>query len=140
MVARRCGEDRTPWAIFLHNRPVLYVTDANMVLHNWTPVMEARPVTLDDLADAWATAEQANECRDGDILIIRDDEDNYLVRRMDDHSDLDSTARILSRAPKREPWAELADVLAEWSRTNKTSQATLEQFLYERGVRVTGDE
>lgn len=136
MVARRCGEDRTPWAIFLHNRPVLYVTDANMVLHNWTPVMEARPVTLDDLADAWATAEQANECRDGDILIIRDDEDNYLVRRMDDYSDLDSTARILSRAPKREPWEDLADVLKDFE-AGEGAAVALARELYERGVRVS---
>ena len=57
------------------------------------------PLSLDSLAAAWEAAEVADECREGDVLIIRDDEDNYLVRRMDDRSDLDSTARILSRAP-----------------------------------------
>ena len=40
MVARRCGEGRVPWVIPLHNRPSLHVSDANMVLHGWVPVVE----------------------------------------------------------------------------------------------------
>ena len=95
------------------------------------------PLSLDSLAAAWEAAEQADECREGDVLIIRDDEDNYLVRRMDDRSRLDSTARILSRAPKpREPWQDLADVIGE--HTYEPDPKWLAQALYQSGVRVTG--
>ena len=94
------------------------------------------PLSLDDLAAAWEAAEQADECREGEVLIIRDDEDNYLVRRMDDRSRLDSTARILSRAPKpREPWQDLADVIGE--HTYEPDPKWLAQALYQSGVRVT---
>ena len=94
------------------------------------------PLSLDSLAAAWEAAEQAGECREGDVLIIRDDEDNYLVRRMDDRSRLDSTARILSRAPKpREPWQDLADVIGE--HTYEPDPKWLAQALYQSGVRVT---
>ena len=95
-------------------------------------------ITLDALEAAWEAAEVADECREGDVLIIRDDEDNYLVRRMDDRSDLDSTARILSRAPKREPWAELAGVLK--AHTGEPEPDETARMLYENGVRVTGGE
>lgn len=40
MVARRCGGNLAPWAVFLHNRPALYVSDASMARYGWTPVME----------------------------------------------------------------------------------------------------
>ena len=94
------------------------------------------PLSLDSLAAAWEAAEVADECREGDVLIIRDDEDNYLVRRMDDRSYLDSTARILSRAPKpREPWQDLADVIGE--HTYEPDPKWLAQALYQSGVRVT---
>ena len=94
------------------------------------------PLSLDSLAAAWEAAEVADECREGDVLIIRDDEDNYLVRRMCDRSYLDSTARILSRAPKpREPWQDLADVIGE--HTYEPDPKWLAQALYQSGVRVT---
>ena len=96
------------------------------------------PLSLDSLAAAWEAAEQADECREGDVLIIRDDEDNYLVRRMEDRNRLDSTARILSRAPKREPWAELADVLR--AHTGDPDPEETAQMLHELGVRVTGGD
>ena len=98
-------------------------------------------ISLDDLEAAWEAAEVADECREGDVLIIRDDEDNYLVRRMCDRSDLDSAARILSRAPRREPWADLEDVLGDFAihdHDGKEYPDVLAQRLYERGVRVTG--
>ena len=100
------------------------------------------PLSLKDLQVAWENAEQANGCHAGDVLIIQDDEDNYLVRRMDDGSYLDSTARILSRAP-REPWADLADVLtlAEGDIGGLNVDAiNVAALLHERGVRVVGGE
>ena len=97
------------------------------------------PLSLKDLQVAWEAAEQADECREGDVLIIRDDEDNYLVRRMDDRSRLDSTARILSRAPKpREPWQDLADDLQGTPTLGTTGQ--LAEALYALGWRKGGDE
>ena len=97
------------------------------------------PLSLDSLAAAWEAAEQADECREGDVLIIRDDEDNYLVRRMDDRSDLDSTARILSRAPGPEPWVELAGVLHDEVPGGAVADVDhLAERLYSAGVRVTG--
>ena len=111
--------------------------DEHMARDGWVPVVESR-ITLDALEAAWEAAEVADECREGDVLIIRDDEDNYLVRRMDDRSDLDSTARILSRAPKREPWAELAGVLK--AHTGEPDPDETARMLYENGVRVTGGE
>ena len=100
------------------------------------------PLSLKDLQVAWENAEQANGCHAGDVLIIQDDEDNYLVRRMDDGSYLDSTARILSRAP-REQWADLADVLtlAEGDIGGLNVDAiNVAALLHERGVRVTGGD
>ena len=98
------------------------------------------PLSLDDLAAAWEAAEQADECREGDVLIIRDDEDNYLVRRMCDRSYLDSTARILSRSP-REPWADLADVLVAESVVFDSEDASIAaRALHSAGVRVMGGD
>ena len=97
------------------------------------------PLSLDALAAAWEAAEQADECRDGDVLIIQDDEDNYVGRRMDDRSDLDSTARILSRAPEPEPWVELAGVLHDEVPGGAVADVDhLAERLYSAGVRVTG--
>ena len=97
------------------------------------------PLSLKGLEVAWEAAEVADECREGDVLIIRDDEDNYVVRRMDDRSDLDSAARILSRAPKREPWADLAGVLVAESVVFDSEDASLAaRALHSAGVRVTG--
>ena len=97
------------------------------------------PLSLKDLGVAWVAAEEADECREGDVLIIRDDEDNYLVRRMDDRSDLDSAARILSRAP-REPWVELAGVLHDVINQGGDDRIDVDSVaarLYAEGVRVT---
>ena len=98
------------------------------------------PLSLKDLQVAWEAAEQADECREGDVLIIRDDEDNYLVRRMDNCSRLDSTARILSRAP-REPWQGLADDLADRSALmDEDAIEAAAKALHVAGWRKGGDE
>lgn len=142
MVARRCGEDRTPWAIFLHNRPVLYVTDANMVLHNWTPVVESR-ITLDGLAAAYEAAEQADECREGDVLISTSwkGAGDFRVYSARSAKDLPPGLRILFRAPKREPWQDLADVLLSESVIFDSEDANIAaRALHNAGVRMTGGE
>ena len=116
-----------------------WFSDEEMAADGWTPVVESGRLSLARLEAAWEAAEQADECREGDVLIIRDDEDNYLVRRMDDRSDLDSTARILSRAPGPEPRQELADVLQSESVVFDSEDASIAaRSLHNAGVRVTG--
>ena len=192
MVARRCGGDLAPWAIFLHNRPALYVSDASMVHYGWTPVVEGEahdrietlldtkkiherviaelrhdmslarreivdlrdendrlerilqaPLSLKDLRVAWDAAEQAEECREGDVLMTRHPDDNYEVWVAVGAFDISRKTRILSRAPQREPWADLADVLtlAEGDIGGLNVDAVnVAAILHERGVRVTGGE
>ena len=117
-----------------------YFSDEEMAADGWVPVVESGRLSLARLEAAWEAAEEADECREGDVLIIRDDEDNYLVRRMGDRYDLDSTARILSRAPQREPWQDLADVLLEDGLAFEEDVEGIVKRLHERGVRVTGGD
>lgn len=78
------------------------------------------PVSLDALEAAWAAAEvptDDNPIREGDVIIYRHDGDYWTARPVSAH-DLDGegwggSVRILSRAPQREPWADLEDVSGE---------------------------
>lgn len=97
------------------------------------------PLLLKGLEAAWENAEQAPKCRKGDVLIVPGGWGGYTIWEAKRDSQL-RAARILSRAPQREPWEDLADVLSEWFGSNQTSQISMERFLYERGVRVTGGE
>ena len=92
------------------------------------------PLLLKGLEAAWEAAEQAPECRKGDVLIVPGSWGGYTIWEAARDSQL-RAARILSRAPKREPWADLADVLADMGHLSPTGHA---KALYERGVRVTG--
>ena len=98
------------------------------------------PLTLDALEAAWEAAEEADECRKGDVLIRQDDYEvygdsaGYAVYPATVDGPL-ALARILSRAP-REPWADLADVLRAHTGEPEPDEAA--QMLYEYGVRVTG--
>ena len=67
-------------------------------------------LSLKDLRVAWDAAEQADKCRKGDLLIRRNEHGGYEVYQAEDDGLL-LLSRILSRAPKREPWADLEDVL-----------------------------
>ena len=117
-----------------------WFSDEEMAADGWVPVVESGRLSLARLEAAWETAEEADECREGDVLIIRDDEDNYLVRRMDDRSYLDSTARILSRSP-REPWQGLADDLADRSALmDEDAIEAAAKALHVAGWRKGGDE
>ena len=126
-----------PWRVRFGADAGGWRSDEGMAAEGWVPVVEAGTITLGGLREAWEAAEVADECREGDVLVIRDDEDNYLVRRMEDRNRLDSTARILSRAP-REPWHDLADVIREY--TYESEPEALAQALYRGGVRVTGGD
>ena len=101
------------------------------------------PLSLKDLAVAWDAAEQAEECREGDVLMTRHSDDNYEVWVAAGAFDISKKSRILSRAPKREPWADLADVLtlAEGDIGGLNVDAiNVAALLHERGVRVVGGE
>ena len=93
------------------------------------------PLLLKGLEAAWEAAEQAPECRKGDVLIVPGSWGGYTIWEAARDSRL-RAARILSRAP-RELWADLADVLADMGHLSPTGHA---KALYERGVRATGGE
>lgn len=116
-------------------------TDEVMAASGWVPVVEAR-ITLDGLEAAWEAAEEAAECRKGDVLIRQSEHAGYAVYPAAFDGPL-LFSRILSRAPKREPWEDLADVLGDFAihdHDGKEYPDVLAQRLYERGVRVTGGD
>ena len=100
------------------------------------------PLSLKDLQVAWEEAEQATECRKGDLLIVPSSWGGYAIWEAARDSQL-RAARVLSRAPKRKPWADLADVLGDFAihdHDGKEYPDVLAQRLHERGVRATGGE
>ena len=105
---------------------------------------KAQPITLDALRDAWGTAEVADECNEGDILIrLHPEIPTALVQvwRSEMTVPMGSLTRILRRAPKREPWQDLADVLGTDNGELIGEHHTITEVakaLHERGVRVTG--
>ena len=94
------------------------------------------PVSLKDLRVAWEAAEQADECRKGDVLILRDPAEGYSVWRAGDADYLAGSTRILSRAPQREPWQDLADELDDTP--SCIANEALAQRLHAQGWRKTG--
>lgn len=99
------------------------------------------PLLLKGLEAAWKNAEQAPECRKGDVLIVPGSWGGYTIWEAARDAPL-RAARILSRAP-REPWADLADVLGGFAihdHDGKEYPDVLAQRLHERGVRVTGGD
>ena len=95
------------------------------------------PLLLKGLEAAWEAAEQAPECRKGDVLIVPGSWGGYTIWEAARDSQL-RVARILSRAP-REPWADLADLLRAWDAEPADADADgMAKWFHERGVRVTG--
>ena len=70
------------------------------------------PLLLKGLEAAWENAEQAPECRKGDVLIVPGSWGGYTIWEARRDAPL-RAARILSRAPKLERMA-LAQVVAFW--------------------------
>lgn len=110
--------------------------------HGRVPVPYPEPLSLDTLREAWEQAEVPTEdtpIREGDVLIYPLFA-GYCVRPSWGDSPLPE-ARVLSRAPRREPWEGLTKVLRT---TGVDGQAMdpeiLASVLYERGVRVTGGD
>ena len=92
-------------------------------------------ITLDALEAAWEAAEQADECRKGDVLIVPGSWGGYTIWTAERGTQL-RAARILSRPPKREPWQYLADLLGHDVSAKQAEQ--MARRLHMVGVRVTG--
>lgn len=95
------------------------------------------------LETAWEAAEQADECRKGDVLIVRHRRGEYTILEAEGVLQLATTARVLSRAPQREPWQDLADVLSTDNGELIGEHRTITEVakaLHERGVRVVGGD
>ena len=97
------------------------------------------PLLLKGLEAAWEAAEEADECRKGDVLIAPGSWGGYTIWEAARDAPL-RAARILSRAPKREPWADLAGVLAVALDADARYAESIARDLHERGVRVTGGD
>lgn len=101
------------------------------------------PLSLKDLEVAWEAAEEADECREGDVLIERYPNRSWHVYRAESMLSVCRDVRILSRAP-RQPWQDLADVLGDFAiadeHSGRRDDAGLARALHERGVRVTGGD
>lgn len=96
------------------------------------------PLSLADLEAAWEAAGQSDTCNQGDVLIVRDALDVFTVWVAPARHRVDADTRILSRAPQREPWQDLADVIREQSYHPEPN--SLAQALHAAGVRVTGGD
>ena len=97
------------------------------------------PLLLKGLEAAWKNAEQAPECRKGDVLIVPGGWGGYTIWEAARDSRL-RAARILSRAP-REPWADLADSLeAEVQWIDRFNAVDAAQALHAAGWRKGGGE
>lgn len=95
------------------------------------------PLSLDRLEAEWDNAESADACREDDLLIHKRGEGTFVVEKAPWGFAMPSSARILSRAP-RKPWQDLADVISEY--TYQSEPEALAQALHRQGVRVTGGD
>ena len=102
-------------------------------------------ISLDGLKAAWEAAEvptDDNPIREGDMLIEHFGPDAYHVYLAEgNYSRLPCAIRILSRAPRREPWADLGDKLAvemPGIEDEPRIEALAKALYCEHGVRVTG--
>lgn len=141
-IAARFDADSMPW--FMDDET--WLSDEGMARSGWVPVREAadQPITLDALLDAWETAEDSDQCNEGDVLIYRYPSnrfDRVEVWKSGRSCPLGPHARILHRAPKpkRPEGAEtLEALLDEWGDLTRGEEPTpLADWLAARGVRVT---
>lgn len=99
------------------------------------------PLSLESLAAAYEAAEQADECREGDVLISTSwkGAGDFRVYSARSAKDLPPGLRILFRAPRREPHENLADAIREvWpSAYDEIDIGSLAYALHERGVGIS---
>lgn len=104
-------------------------------------------ISLDGLRAAWEAAEVPtgeNPIREGDVVIYRHDGGQWAVREVEPHEhdddDWSCTVRVLSRAPKRAPWQDLADAFKTWDYPVRGYEEELAKWVYANGVRVAGGD
>lgn len=120
MVARRCGVERAPWAVYVQNRPTLYVSDANMALGDWVPVF---------------TSAAGNDRRVERLKRQVTEQDITICRRNRQIEELNSRIRALEDVePEKEPWRGLFDAMPlNWTDDSREYAA---KRLYEAGARM----
>lgn len=102
------------------------------------------PLSLKDMRVAWDAAYEETECHKGDVLVTRHSDDIYEVWVSVETFDISKKTRVLSRAPRPEPWKNLADVLGDFviydTDGSNVRAGEAAQFLYEHGVRMAGGD
>ena len=99
------------------------------------------PYSLDALEVAWENAEQSGICDAGDVLITRllNEAGGFKIAPARSRGRIYSeVTRILSRAPQREPWQDLADDLR--AHTGEPDPDETARMLHEQGWRKGGGE
>lgn len=130
---------------WVDTRPTSTSRDVHGVEIEWDGIYTIREAdhqhdTLGELRAAWEAAEEADECRKGDVLIERFGPDAYHAYLAEgNHLHLPRAIRVLSRAP-REPWQDLADAFKTWDYPVRGYEEELAKWVYAKGVRVTGGE
>ena len=142
-IAARCGGlVSKPWVM-----GDATLSDSDMAAYGWVPVREATPVSLDTLETAWGAAEPINPYdppRKGDVIIVKQRRAYTVSVADEDGAGVGLTqhlVRVLSRAPQREPWADLADDLADRSALmDEDASETAAKALHAAGWRKCGDD
>ena len=138
IAARLDDGDSMPWLM----DDETWLSDEGMACNGWVPVREAtaQPITLDTFQDAWESAEDADGCNPGDILIHWDPSSRFgrvEVWKSGRSGPMGSHTRTLHRAPTRPEGTEaLEALLDEWGNLTRP-KPLLADWLAERGVRVT---
>lgn len=112
---------------------------------DYARLLEERPLlSLDSLATEWEAAEvptDENPIRKGDVAIEKISASAYAVMTPPTICALvGRELRVLSRAPKREPWQDLADDLDREKTLGVELAEDIAQSLYDRGWRKGGDK
>ena len=105
------------------------------------------PLSLKDLGVAWEAAEVPTDdapIREGDVVIYT----SACGTGVTVHKaavgqfgrETHGYVRVLSRAPKREPWQDLADVFKTWDYPVRGYEEELAKWVYAKGVRGTGGD
>lgn len=123
------------------------LTCDEMEAKGWTPVWTTPELTMSTLRTAWDGASPVNPYdppRKGDTLIVKRN-GAYTVSVVTTEvygiGPYQPIVRILSRAPERKPWKELAELIEDAATSSgMTEWESIAQRLHEAGVRVEGDD
>ena len=146
-VARRADpRDTHQW--YAYGGEPGWFSDEEMAADGWTPVVEPGRLSLARLEAAWEAAEaptDENPIREGDVVIYTSACGTGLTVHKAAAGqfgrETHGYVRILSRAPKREPWEDLADALrgTVWERLSGDVDG-LAAAVHAAGWRKGGEE